>query len=223
VAKPARLLVSWPAMSRALTLLLVGALGGCIFGHDVRTGFPMGLEPLETNSAELPTVPDTLSVVTGENDKWAWGHGRAIISAAPAAVWQALKNPDVVASRRQTDRYSVKVASEPLYEWSFELHYEVDNIITVARDKDWRFGTIRGKPDAPELAIIRYQKVYGSSFIDLIEGSVIVMRHGADEAEVQLIQHVSALSSGQDNIRTTFVDTVAALVAVSHGQPIPPL
>ncbi len=210
-------------MVRIFLVFLLPTLGACILGHDETTKFPPGLQPLETNTAELPATPDTVITVTGENDQWTWGHGRALISAPAAAVWRALKDPNVVASRRQTDKYSFTLTSDPTYEFSFQLHYEVDKILTVTWDEDWRYGTIRGTPDDPQLAIIRNQKTFGSSFIDLIEGSITVLPHGASETEVQFIEHVNALQADQGNIRTTIQDQVTAIVAVSHGQPLPPL
>ena len=67
----------------------------------------------------------------------------------------------------------------------------MDEIITVAWDELWRFGTVTGTPDAPELAMIRYQKVFGSDFITLIEGSILLRAAEAGHTELEFIEHLS--------------------------------
>src|SRR5262249_2837012 len=148
------------AMAKGLLAVLFLAGSAC-FGSDVTTMFPPGLEPLEPSTAGLPPQPDTVAIVTGENSMFTFGHARGRVSAAPGAVWAALKEPAVVASRRQTDSWSYTLDESPLYEYEFTIHYEVDEILTVDWDEDWRYGTIQGTPESPQLAIIRWQKVFG--------------------------------------------------------------
>src|SRR5262249_57411091 len=133
------------------------------------------------------------------------------------------KEAAVVASRRQTDSWSYTLDETPLYEYSFTIHYEVDEILTVEWDEEWRYGTIQGTPENPQLAIIRWQKVFGSSFISLIEGEISVAPAENGQTEVDFVEHVDALQADQNNIRITIQDEFAALVARSHGQPLPPL
>src|SRR5262249_43503530 len=111
------------AMAKGLLACLLLATGGC-FGADVASAFPPGLEPLEPSTAGLPPQPDTVAIVTGENSNFTFGHARGRVSAAPGGVWAALKEPAVVASRRQTDSWSYTLDETPLYEYSFTIHYE---------------------------------------------------------------------------------------------------
>jgi hypothetical protein len=202
---------------RALPFLLLAAC----FGNET-TVFPAGLSPLEANTAPAPSG-ETLALVSGDASQWSWVHGRGLVAAPAATVWSALKDPEVIADRRQTDRHMVTLNSEPGYEYAFELHYEVDKVIEIDWDEDWRFGTVTGSPAAPELAIVRYQKVWGSTFISLIEGSIEVLRRGDALTEVQFVKHVDAYMAGTDEMRSSITDEFNAVVARAHGLPLPPL
>jgi hypothetical protein len=208
-------------------LLLAGlcCLAGCL---NESTSFPSGREPLEPNTA--PTQPgapnqEQLQVVVGAGADYNFAHGRGYVLADPGTVWSVLMDPEVVADRRQTDAVTWQIGLEPQYEFSLRLSYTVNRVLTVNWDEDWRYGTIKGTPSMPELAVIRYQKVWGSKFISLLEGSMTILPTPDDPnvTEVQLIEHVNAVQSTTDNMRQSMVDRFAAIVARAHGQPIPPL
>jgi uncharacterized protein YndB with AHSA1/START domain len=204
-----------------ISLAVVLAAGGC-FGNT-ETYFPPGLEPLESNTAPLPDpATEGILYTTGKTADYDWAHARAVIHAPAAAVWQALKDPDVLVSWRQTTRHTFVLTPDAIYEFRYMLSYEVDNIITVTWDEDWRLGTIKGTPAAPELGMLRYQKVYGSTFIDLIEGSIQVVEIDDTTTEVQFVEHLKALQSGSAESVTTMQDRFAAIAARAHGQPLPP-
>jgi len=116
----------------------------------------------------------------------------------------ALKDPTVLLNDWTTDEQTVETETDPSYEFSFIAHYTVNQVVTVDWDEEYRYGTIEGTPDDPDLAMIRYQMVYGSEFIDLIEGSYQVISIDESTTEVQMIQHVQALSGGKDEIVETF-------------------
>ena len=190
---------------------------------DVATGFPDGLEPLEDNTA--PALHSGGSVegilFTGFDNDPKILHGRGVILASPARVWAAAKDPEHLAARCETDRHTVELGLEPQYELSWEFHYEVDEVLTVAWDELWRFGTIEGRPDAPTLAMIRYQKVFGSDFISLIEGSIQIRAAEGGNTEVQLIEHLSAIRGSLDVMRGSMRQRYLTLAAVAHDQPVP--
>jgi hypothetical protein len=185
------------------------------------TDYPAGLEPLEANTAPDPPGIDQLAVVPGDTADYAFAHGRGWISAPAGAVWAAVHDPDVIASWRQTDRYHATPMPDPAYELRFGLHYEVDDIITVSWDEDWRYGTIIGTPEAPELALARYQKTYGTVYIDLIEGSIQVVPIDAATTELEMIEHVAAEQGGSAEITTTLTDRFASVLARVRGLPLP--
>ena len=131
----------------ATAALATAALGGC-FG-DTTTEFPPGLEPLEDDTAPAQqggSYTETLTMVDGELTNYTWVHGRGYILADPGTVWAASKDVDVMASACSTDTYSAEVGVEPEYEYGFRISYEVDQVITIAWDELWRYGTIEGTP-----------------------------------------------------------------------------
>jgi hypothetical protein len=209
-----------PALSAAA---LAAALAGC-FGNS-SSEFPPGLEPLEDNS--VPAVQsgswsEALALETGEHPNYTWAHGRGYVLASPGAVWAAIKDPAVLVSDCSTDRHTVELLDEPAYELSFQLSYVVDELITIEWDEHWRYGTIEGIPAAPELAMVRYQKVYGSDLIQLIEGSVqLVAVDDPGVTEVQFIEHLAAAGGTQADMRTTMTHRFDAIVAAVRGDAHP--
>lgn len=202
-----------------------GCLGSCF--DSGATDFPDGLEPLEDNTAPaMPPAggdpyPEGLSLVLGTNDMYSWGHGRGWIKAPAAVVWEVVKDPMVIADRRKTDEQTYMLDTEPEYEWSYQIHYVVHDLIDVDWDEAFRFGTIEGTPEAPKLALARSQKVYGLNIIHLIEGSIIV-RHVDDQTcEVEIIRHLDAYMAGEGDIQSYIEDMYASIRAVAHGEPLP--
>jgi len=188
---------------------------------NVATEYPPGLEPLEDNTAAPAPGIDQISIVQGNSPDFAFAHGRGLVSAPASAVWQAIQDPEVIVSWRQTTQHMATPMPDPTYELRFTLHYDVDDIINVSWDEDWRYGTINGTPDQPELAMTRYQKVFGTTFIDLIEGSIQVIAVDPTTTEIQFIEHVKAAQGGSSEIATTLTDRFASVVARTHGQALP--
>jgi hypothetical protein len=204
----------------ALASWIVIVAAGC----NAATAFPPGLEPLEDSTAPEPDPAAELqTVVSGATMDYNFAHARAVVHAPAGVVWAAVKDPNVVKTTRRTDRQSAIFGTEPQYEHSFRLTYEVDGAISVSWDEDWRYGTIVGEAAAPELAIARYQKVYGTVFITLIEGMIVITPIDDVTTAVEMVEHVNSVGSGPADIVNTLNDRFDAIVAVSHGLPIPPL
>jgi hypothetical protein len=183
-------------------------LGAC-FGSEAHV-FPEGLEPLEDNLAAEPGIGE-LTTESG-NARPSWGHGRARYAASSGEVWIALKDPTTLVNTWATDRQNVETEFDPNYEFSFVVNYTVDDLVKVQWAEEFRYGTIEGPPEAPGLGMIRYQMVYGSEFIDLIEGSYQVLAIDETTTEVQMVQHVQALSGGHEDIVDTFEHIHAGLL-----------
>ena len=210
---------------RALALLTVGALTGC-FGNST-TVFPPGLEPLEDDTAPMQqggAYTETLAMVTPSFSTYNAVHGRGYVLAPIAQVWALSKNPDVQDQGCEVTRHSSTIGDEPQYEYSFDMHYEVDNVITVAWDEQWRFGTIDGTPEAPTRAMVRYQKVSGTDFIKILEGSVQYFPAPDDPnvTMIEMIEHVNARSSGTSDTMATMQRRFDDTVALAHGGVIAP-
>lgn len=191
---------------------------------DVTTEFPPGLEPLEDNAAPQPAGgPSSEELVLVSSDgEHKWVHGRGYIQAPPGEVWAASKDPERVAADCDTTRHMATVGVEPDYEYGFQMHYEVDDVLNVAWDELWRYGTIEGAVESPTFAIIRYQKVFGSDFITTLEGSAIFL--GTDvsgRTELEMIEHLTALGGNVDNMKRSMQHRYDILSAVVHRRDLP--
>jgi hypothetical protein len=186
--------------------IVVGALtlAGC--WGNTSTEFPDGLEPLEDNTAPEQDGPyeERLDLVDGEDHDYDWVHSRGYIAVEPGALWNLMKEPERMLSRCSTDSHTVEIGVEPDYEFGFQVSHVVEEVITLEWDELWRYGTIDGSTAAPSLAIVRYQKVYGSELIQRIEGSVqLHATRDPEVSELQMIEHVAAAGGGVDDIRAS--------------------
>lgn len=208
---------------RALTLCIVMGLAGC-FGNST-TEFPPGLEPLEDDTVPMQqggTYTETLAIQDQPFTTFNNVHARGYILAPPSMVWSVSKNPDAMDQGCAETRHSSTIGDEPQYEYSFDMHYEVDEVITVAWDEQWRFGTIDGTPEMPARAIVRYQKVSGTDFIKILEGSV--QYYALDDPNVTMveyIEHVNAQSSSTSDSHKSMQQRFDVTAALAHGQPAP--
>lgn len=203
-----------PLLAAGLVVTSVGCF------DDITTTFPPGLEPLEANEAPAPGDVDApLSIAHGEKEEYLWIHGRGLLAASPADVWAASKDPAVMVHVCATDEQSYEVGVEPEHEYSFSVHYVVETIVTVEWDEVWRYGTVEGTLVDPSLAMVRYQKTYGSDAIELLEGSV--QFHSTDDpgvTEVQFVEHVKAFGGTVDDMRAAMTYRFQALrAAIGDG------
>lgn len=210
--------------ARSLLLLLPGLGLAACFGNT-STDFPEGLEPLEDNTVpeqQGGNYTETLELVDGE-DHHTWVHGRGYFLAPPGPVWEAIQDPELMAAACATSSHSYELLDDPAYELSFLFHYVVEEFITIEWDEQWRYGTIEGTPAEPTLAIVRYQKVFGSELIRLIEGSIQVLAtDDPDVTELQLVEHLDAAGGGASDIRASMQHRFDSIAAVVHGDDVPP-
>jgi hypothetical protein len=191
---------------------------------NVSTEFPEGLEPLEENGAPQPPGGPSSEEITliSSDAEHKWVHGRGYIQVAPALVWAASKEPERMVADCDTTSHVATVGTEPDYEYGFEMHYYVDDVLDVEWDELWRYGTIEGTVEAPTFTIIRYQKVFGSDFITTLEGSAIFLATDVpDRTELQFIEHLTALGGNVDNMKRSMQHRFDTLLAVVHGRDIP--
>lgn len=211
------------SMRRAFALLVLCcplAWSGCF--DDVTTKFEPGLETLEDNEAPKPKGAGSLTVVTGEEVDYLWVHGRGLLAASPAEVWAALKDPDRVINRCQSDEQVVTTDVEKEYEFSFKVSYTVDTVVLVEWDEIWRYGTPLGDAHAPQLGLVRYQKTFGSDAIKLLEGSIEVLATGDPRrTEVQFVEHLDAFGGGTVAMTEQLEQRFAELKAAVAGKARP--
>jgi hypothetical protein len=208
-----------------LATAVLSIVPGC-FGNE-STPFPPGLEPLEEVTVEPPApasgdmYPETLAMESGELSRYDWVQARGYIDAPIEDVYAALQMPEVVTDHRAVSRHSVTLDTEPEYEHSFTLHNEIDEFITVEFDIAWRIAAVEGTEDAPDVVAATWQKTYGTTFIDLIRGSLLLHRVTDDVTELELVEHVRAASRGPEPLISYINDLYRNLVEVSHDRPLP--
>jgi hypothetical protein len=187
---------------------------------NVSTPFPPGLEPFEDNKvAAQPDGPFVEKLRTATDDKgYIRVYGRGFVLAPPSELWAAAKHWEPNVSVCKTDEQHVTDANDPAYEYSFLVHYVVNDILTVEWDDQWRFGTID-----ETLGMIRHQKVQGSDFIDLSEGTIQVLSTSdPNVSELAFVEHLDATQATTGDVLQGVQHNYDALVATVHGTPIPP-
>ncbi|HEX4453740.1 MAG TPA: hypothetical protein VH143_22875 [Kofleriaceae bacterium] len=210
--------------ARWLPLLLV-VCAAC--QHDIKTPFPAGLEPLETNPVPEQTAPysETLATATatgagGEVEVYARGY----VLADSATVWTATKTPQAVVASCTTDAQSFTVGNEPQYEFSFLVAYTVNDVLTVQWNDQWRYGTIDAETAAePFFGMITHQKTDGSSFITTSEGTIeVTATDDPNATELAFVEHLQAIAGSSDDVIKSTTHVFDSIVALSHGGVIPP-
>lgn len=186
--------------------------------------FPSRLEPLEPNRADWPQPtserPDVVS--GGDSDLW-WAHSRGYVLAPPAAVWAALDDPEVVVDRREVDAWEVEEGVLPEFPRSWRIHHVVNDIVTVDFDLTWAFELHAGTEEAPERVVARWDKTDGTSFIDILTGTLTIEADPQDPGRTRLSaeEHLKASLRDDETIAIYLRDLHAAIVAASHGAPLP--
>jgi hypothetical protein len=202
----------------AIAASSVASLGGC--QDDIETPFPAGLEPLEDN--KLAANPDGPFVeelrVMSSNTDMIRVYARGFVLAPIDQVWEASKNPEANVAKCSTTTQTITPDNETQYESSFLVHYVVNDILTVEWDDQWRYGRI-----TPELGMIKHQKVQGSDFISLSEGTIQVLATSdPGVTELSFVEHLEAIQATASDVVEGVQHNYDALVAVAHGNPIPP-
>jgi hypothetical protein len=208
-------------MSRACCLALL-LLAGC--QDSVATPFPPGLEPFtdDAEAAELIHDGSEQLVTRAVDSDIMRAYGRGFIHAAPAVLWAAAQDPLVMIATCHTTSNVITPDNQPEYPYSFLVHYFVDDIVNVEWDDQWRGAVIAGSDDAPELVMIKHQKIQGSDFIALSEGTVQL--HATEDPEItelRFVEHLDAVSGSTDDVTQQMQHNYAALRATAHGLPIP--
>ena len=193
---------------------------------NIATPFPPGLEPIEDDPVPVQQggARDETLVTQAMDDGNGVIHvyGRGYVLAAPDKVWLASKTPTVMIAVCSTDAQTVTANDEPSYEFSFVVHYVVHNFVTVEWDDQWRYGTVVGTPEAPELGMIKHQKTAGSDFLTLSEGTVQVSATDDPEVtELAFVELLQAAGGGDSDVIKGVQHNYDAMVAAAHGNAIP--
>lgn len=203
-------------------VLVLPLLAAC--QSNISTPFPPGLTPFEDENpvADPPDTSVEKLTIQSMSGSTTRSYGKGYVHATPAAVWTASQTPAVMYAACSTDHQTVTYDNEDGYDLSWLVHYEVDDILTVEWDDQWRYGVIEGTADAPTLGMIKHQKTMGSSFISTSEGTVQILAT-ADPGITLLAftEHLDAISGGVSDVEEGMQHNYDALVAVAHGNAIP--
>jgi hypothetical protein len=200
----------------------LGSLQGC--QDDVATPFPPGLEPLEDNRVPDASGPpkEELRSLQGRSGSTNQTHGRGFVFTDPATLWSLTKDPAAMVARCRTNVQTVTSGDDPMYELDYVVHYVVNDIVTVEWDDQWRYGIIDGTSDAPVLGMIRHQKINGSDFISLSEGTIqVIATDDPNISELAFVEHLDAISGNAGDLLEGMQDNYARLVALAHDLPRP--
>jgi hypothetical protein len=207
------LCVSW-----ILSLLVCSACQ-----RDILTEFPDGLEPLDTCAAAWPDgeYPEMVGFweEVGDPDQ---GCVVGWVQAPLAVTWAAIQRADAVVDRRAVDAWTVEEDVEPEYDVSVLIHNVVNDIVTVEFDVTWRQGRVDGTDDEPVVVAARWQKTEGTSFISLLEGSLVATQvDGEDVTSIEMFERIEGAASDTQEIDAYLHDLHASIVALVHDGELP--
>jgi hypothetical protein len=209
----------------ALVALFVGT--GCF--DNVTTEFPPGLEPWEDpNMAPPPdpvgadTTPEALSMV---RSRWVGGaasvHARAYVHADVATTFAAVRHPLAGADRRESTTFTYEEGTDPSVPYSHSSHLTVPDIVTVEFELDWRSDVVEGTLEEPVITATRWQKVWGTSAISLLEGSIVCRYVSEGVTEIEIQYHLDSIGGGYETVEKYLTDYYASILALAHDQPLP--
>jgi hypothetical protein len=214
---------------RAFAVLFAAPIAAFVSGcaGDTTTTFPDGLKPLGENKAAYPPpkdgdpFPESIQFQIGSTEEFDWAHARAFVHASLADTWKALRDPDVSTDRTHITSLTVERDVEPEYAFSYRIHNVVEDVVTVEFENTWRHDAAEGTVEAPEVVIGAYQKTWGSTYIDLMRGSVVARPVSSEVTELDLQEEISADFQGPQ----TAVDTISlyywSVLAFVAGKPLP--
>jgi hypothetical protein len=219
----------------AAWLLLAVSVAGCR-KPDRADEFPLevGFQPLEPLSATAAFPegvagdphPQGLGAVVQASTFQHWGsHARGYLHAPLGKVYLALQDPAASyihndgggTSRAGDDTFGV----EP-FPVSFVVHYRNPTAIgDVHFDVTYRAGPLEGTEADPLVVGQRYQKTFGTGFIDVMAGSLRAypVDGAPDVTAVELIAWLQAKTQGQADCDGTLRDLFGNLEAKLASMP----
>lgn len=211
-------------------LALASVLAGC--AANVPTVFPAGLEPLEMNTATTPAPvagdahPEVINVLTGtrldeSGREYHFVHARGFIKAPLLRVWAAMRTPAANVDRREVTEFMVTPDPDPAYVEAWKTHTIVRGAALVEFDVRWRHGVAAGTVSAPIVVAARWQKTFGSSFIEIMRGSVSASSVSSDVSQVDFVYHLGAFTRTEEHAAQLVKDIYGSWVALVHDRPLP--
>lgn len=212
------------------TALALGALPGC--QENVLTEFPPGYEPWEEHLAPLPApvaddpCPETLEFM--RTTPWEGAinyHATACIHVPIETVWQSAQLGTWSRDPTTTNGFMEIRPSDPVEcDGPYQTYVFVDDVVDVEFRNCWRHTVVEGTEEAPLVTATRWQKVWGSTFLSRLEGSLVLepLEGHPDITVVRLQYHLDAVSSSGDTVRNFLTVIYGRLRDHAHGVPLDP-
>lgn len=200
---------------------------GC--NRDIKTPFPAGLEPLEDNKASWPSgsgYPEELSCKSGTAEEadlgeYTWVHCKTYVNHPIEDVFEAYQKPRVMVDRRAVNEIKVQWDVEPEYDVSYKVSHVVYDPITVDFDYVWRHGDVDGYEDEFTAAGTRWQKTYGTEYIELIRGSIFTSEIDEENTGLEIVLHQKTLRDDEALMMDYLRDLMTDILADTDGRDLP--
>ena len=209
--------------------VLLSFLLGCNNGSEP-IEFPDVIEPIEDMRVDAPSgsaddpYPETFNTASGDEGDYGWVHLRGYFHNDMSNAWSAVRNHLVYVNQRDVTEYSVEELGSEKYDYGYQVHNLVEDIVDVEFDNEWRHAALDGTLEAPERVGIRWQKTAGTEFISHLEGSIQILSlpdGRKDIVEVQIIEHLGALQDQEENAKVYVTDLFERWELVADGEEIP--
>lgn len=194
-------------------LLLVGCQ------ENITTEFPPGLEPFsdDVHATELVHDGSESLVIRALDLDMIRVYGKGLVYRPLETVWAAAHDPGALIAICNTTSQTVTPGNDPAYEYSFLVHYYVDDILDVEWDDQWRGAEIE-----PGLAMIKHQKVFGSDFITVSEGTLqLSATDDPNITELRFVEHLEARAGGKGDVADQMQHQYDALRSLAYGGAVP--
>lgn len=192
-------------------------LAGC--QENITTAFPPGLEPLpdEGMAVALDHDGSETLVTHALAADMIRVYGRGYIYAPLASVWAAAHEPRAWVGTCHTTTQTITPDNDPMYEYSFLVHYFVDDILDVEWDDQWRGAEIE-----PGLVMIKHQKIFGSDIIEISEGTTrLVATDDPNVTELVFVEHLEAAGGSKGDVADGMQHQYDSLRSLVNGGTVP--
>ena len=206
---------------------MIAVLFVACFSEDVvEKEFPSILEPLEEIRVGLPAgddYPEEIKLISEDGEEYAWVHARGYLHLSLEDAWTALRNDLVYVNQRTVESYTVTEVDSEEYDYIYIVENQVQDIVLVEFTNEWRHvGNLDEKGELSDV-VVRWQKIEGTDFIQLMEGSVEIIPVEGEDAvvEIRIIEHLKATLDQEDNAVEFVTDMAERWRLVGQGQSIP--
>ncbi len=178
--------------------------------ENVLTEFPEGFEPWEEHAAPLPdpvgddACPETLVFVRNPRYEESWNvHATACIHQPIETVFASVREATTSRDPTTTTTFEALPPMAEECDGDYQTAVHVDDVVDVDFRTCWRHTVVsEDETGAPTVTATRWQKVWGSSFISVMEGSIVLAPLESDPniTVVRYQYHLNALSSSNTTV-----------------------